>query len=157
MTKNGSSLFQSGNEQIYKMTHQQLYIATPPPVGFADMEDDINDYALADFTDLNDDDDIHVRWDNYRKQAYMYSTLDVNSQWIGRNWTIRRTIEIGLGHHTEGEWIDVEEMYLYHNDRKDEDGNTELTFPTDLEVHQILGHTWDSYAANHIVLSFKAE
>jgi hypothetical protein len=137
----------------------QLQISIPPPARFDDDDDadDQYDYAIADFMDLNDDDDIHVRWDADRKQAYMFSTLDVNSQWIGRDWTIRKTIEVGLGHQTNGQWIDVQEMYLYHNDRRDEEGNAEVDFPNDLAVHQILSHTWDSYAANHIVLSFKAE
>jgi hypothetical protein len=139
------------------MTHQHLRITTPPPIGFGDMIDEEYDYAVADFVDLNDDDDIHVRWDNYRKQAYMFSTLDVNSQWIGRNWTIRRTIEIGLGHQSEGEWFDVEEMCIYHNDRMSADGHPDITLPSDIEVQQMLMHTWDSYAANRIVLTFKAE
>ena len=136
----------------------------PPPVAPQDncYYSDI-DYKIAEFEDLNDDDIIYVRWSVAHQQAYMYSDLDRPTQWVLPHWTIRRTIEIGLGRDRAGEWFDIDSQFvLVHRERPDRDGDPQMeTLDPDndadwIKIENILGQTWNSYGGNKIMALFSA-
>lgn len=119
------------------------------------------DYKIAEFEDLNDDDIIYVRWSVAHQQAYMYSDLDRPTQWVLPHWTIRRTIEIGLGMNREGEWFDIDSQFvLVHRERLDQDGDPQMeTLDPDSDadwatIEDILKQTWNSYGGNKIMAMF---
>ena len=121
------------------------------------------DYPIAEFEDLNDEDTIYVRWSAPHQRAYMYSELDRQTQWAHKEWTIRKTIEVGLG---MGQIVDEYDFdipstfVIVHNEMLDETGNPTMdTLNPDndvdwIQVETILNRTWDSYGANNIMLMF---
>lgn len=119
------------------------------------------DYKISEFDDLNDEDTIYVRWSSEHQRAYMYSDLDRPTQWVYQNWTIRRTIEIGLGMDLEGEWFDVESNFvMIHRERLEPNGDSQMDVlnPDNDDdwnkIEAVLNSNWNSYAANKIMLMF---
>jgi|688.fasta_scaffold46121_3 hypothetical protein len=136
-----------------------------PPV--APEDEDVfspQDYKIAEFNDLNDNDLIYVRWSVPHGRAYMYSNLDRPTQWVGADWTIRRTIDVGMG---MGRLVDeydfeIEDIFsIEHRERLADDGMSEFVFlhadndVDSLKIERILNSRWNSYAANKICFSFQ--
>lgn len=145
--------------------HRPLSTYSLSPEAPDDDDDYSNqDYKIAEFTDLNDGDIIYVRWSVQHQKAYMYSILDSATQWVLPIWTIKKTIEVGMGmgHRIEEYDFDTEDVFsIEHRERLAEDGGSEFVFlypDSDadyLKIERILGSTWNSYAANKICLVFQ--
>jgi len=124
-----------------------------------------SDYKIAEFNDLNDNDLIYVRWSVPHERAYMYSELDRPTQWVHPHWTIRKTIEIGMGmgQRVENYEFDIEDAFtIEHRERVDpNDGLSEFVILYSdndvdfLKIERILNSRWNSYAANKICFSFQ--
>jgi hypothetical protein len=121
------------------------------------------DYKIAEFKDLNDNDVIYVRWSVLHSRAYMYSDLDAATQWVLPHWKIRKTIEVGMGMgHRVGEYeFEFEGVFIIeHRERLAADGLSELEtlyHDNDVDYHKIeriLDEKWDGYAANKIWFDF---
>lgn len=119
-----------------------------------------DDYQIAEFEDMNDNDVIYVRWSVPDKQAYMYSELDRPTQWVHKNWTIKKTIEVGLGmgHRIEEYDFDIPTNFvIIHRERLDDHGEATINSldpDNDIEwlnIERILDSRWNSYAANKIM------
>jgi len=123
------------------------------------------DYKIAEFTDLNDNDMIYVRWSVPHQRAYMYSVLDTATQWVLPNWTIRKTIEVGMGmgHRVDEYEFEIEDVFaIEHRERVDpNDGLSEFVvlhpdIDNDyLKIERILSRKWNCYAANKIMFEFQ--
>lgn len=134
---------------------------TPPPAPLYNNDYSDTDYQVAIFEDLNDGDTVYVRWSSAHQQAYMYSDLDRPTQWVSPNWTIRRTIEIGLGMDREGEWFEIESNFVViHRERPHPDGTPQMDVLNPdvdadyVKINDIIGQKWNSYTANKILLMF---
>jgi hypothetical protein len=134
---------------------------SPPDAPLTDYEYSDTDYKIAEFEDLNDGDIIYVRWSVAHQQAYMYSDLDRPTQWVLPHWTIRRTIEIGLGMNRDGEWFNVDSnLVIIHRERPDQAGDPQMeTLDPDndadwVKIEDILKQTWNSYGGNKIMVMF---
>lgn len=122
-----------------------------------------SDYQIAEFDDQNDEDTIYVRWSAVHKRAYMYSELDRPTQWVLPNWTIRKTIEVGMG---MGQCVDEYDFevssnfIIIHRERLDQEENPIMvTHDPDndddwISIQRILNCTWEPYAANKIMFIF---
>ena len=120
---------------------------------------------IAEFNDLNDNDLIYVRWSVPHERAYMYSELDRPTQWVHPHWTIRKTIQIGMGmgQRVENYEFDIEDAFtIEHRERVDpNDGLSEFVILYSdndvdfLKIERILNSRWNSYAANKICFSFQ--
>ena len=142
-------------------------LSTYSPSPEAPNDDDAfsaSDYKIAEFTDLNDSDLIYVRWSVPHERAYMYSELDRPTQWVHNNWTIRKTIEVGMGmgHRVDEYEFDVEGVFtIEHRERLATNGIPELVFlhadnDVDyLKIERILSLKWNCYAVNKICFSFQ--
>ena len=118
------------------------------------------DYQIAEFEDMNDNDIIYVRWSVPHHRAYMYSELDRPTQWVHNNWTIRKTIEVGLGMGHRVDEYDFEiptNFVTIHREMLDDSGEaTIITLDPDndidwLKIEGVLDSHWNSYAANKIM------
>ena len=132
----------------------------PPPAPSNNCAYDDNDYQIAEFEDMNDNDIIYVRWSVPHQRAYMYSDLDRPTQWVHNNWTIRKTIEVGLGmgHRVEDYDFEIPTNFVtVHREMLDNQGDATITTldPDNdvdwLNIERILDSEWNSYAANKIM------
>jgi len=123
-----------------------------------------SDYKIAVFNDFNDNDIIYVRWSVPHQMAYMYSILDRPTQWVLPNWTIRKTIKVGMGmgHRVDEYDFDIEDVFeIEHRERLGNDGLPEIVFLNPdidseyLKIERILGRKWNCYAANKICFDFQ--
>ena len=130
-----------------------------------DDDDDYSDqdYKIAEFTDLNDNDIIYVRWSVPDQMAYMYSVLDRPTQWVLPHWTIRKTIQVGMGmgHRVDEYDFEIEDIFeIEHRERLGNDGLPETVYLNPdidseyLKIERILGRKWNCYATNKICFDF---
>lgn len=137
----------------------------PPEAPELDSDFSQNDYAIANFEDMNDDDDIHVRWSVEHQRAYMYSRLDRPTQWVQDHWTLRKTIEVGMGYSwSSDEAFDIRDMpsnfVIIHREIPDDDGTPTMEHldpytPNDaVRINEILDYPMSSPAANKIMYMF---
>lgn len=137
----------------------------PPEAPECDSDFSQNDYAIANFEDMNDDDDIYVRWSVAHQRAYMYSRLDRPTQWVQDHWTLRKTIEVGLGYSWSGdEAFDIRDMpsnfVIIHREMLDADGEVTMErldpdTPNDAaRINEILDSPMSCPAPNKIMYMF---
>lgn len=158
-----------GKSNNTKMSNRQNSLSYNPSPNAPDNDDDYSeqDYQIAEIDDQNDGDVIYVRWSVPHQQAYMYSVVDRPTQWVHHNWTIRKTIEIGLGPSMRaGETFLIENMtsnfVIVHRERVDDDDEAimESLDPWNSQnghrqrVNETLDQTWHSSAANKIMYMF---
>ena len=116
------------------------------------------DYQIGEFDDEHDGDLIYVRWSVHYNRAYMYSELDRPTQWVGRDWTIRQTVGIGLGKSLDYMPTVVGSILYIHREMPDAHGNpTHQNIEDHDEIEEILDRRWEEYTPNRILVSFSAE
>lgn len=137
----------------------------PPEAPDFDSDFSHNDYVIANFEDMNDDDDVYVRWSVAHQRAYMYSRLDRPTQWVQDHWTLRKTIEVGLGYSWSGdEAFDIRDMpsnfVIIHREMPDANGEATIEhldpyIPGDAaRVNEILDRPMSCPAPNKIMYMF---
>ena len=137
----------------------------PPEAPDFDSDFSHNDYVIANFEDMNDDDDVYVRWSVAHQRAYMYSRLDRPTQWVQDHWTLRKTIEVGLGYSWSGdEAFDIRDMpsnfVIIHREMPDANGEATMEhldpyIPGDAaRVNEILDRPMSCPAPNKIMYMF---
>ena len=121
------------------------------------------DYQIAEFDDQNDGDTIHIRWSVLHGKAYMYSDLDRPTQWVDAGWTIRKTIEVGMGMGHQVDEYDFEistNFVTVHREQLNQENDPIMdTLNPDKDedwymIERILNCTWGPYAANKIIFFF---
>jgi hypothetical protein len=136
----------------------------PPPAPEDNAEFSREDYAIAEFEDLNDGDTIYVRWSATDQRAYIYSKLDRPTQWV-RGWTLRKTIGVGLGHDfADAENFDIDDIdssfAIIHREMPDANGSATIEMlnpenPMDaLRINDMLDSPMSCPAANKILYMF---
>lgn len=120
-----------------------------------DIDDDNDDeYIVALFRDLHDNDNITITWNCHNQQAYIHSSNDPERQSCADR-TISETIRWAMGRDREDVPYTLIDFYILHNERMDADGDEEIEFPGHGVVLDIIQHRWVDYAVNRIQLGFK--